>query len=104
MIALLLFFSLHIAAQDVKNKYSFTISGSQTWTDTGVDLSAGDLLTFTAKSKSASDSGCSPAGASATNSGSAKLPMPSSPVGAVIAKASDDAVPTAISSSGGLFA
>jgi hypothetical protein len=29
-------------------QYSFTISASQPWTDTGVDLSVGDTLTFTA--------------------------------------------------------
>ncbi len=42
--------------------YSFTISGSQTWTDTGVDLTEGDELTLSAQTKPGSDGNCSPQG------------------------------------------
>jgi hypothetical protein len=39
-------------------EYSFTISGSQPWTDTGVDVSSGDTLVFAADTKASSDSAC----------------------------------------------
>ena len=44
-------------------EYSFTISASQPWTDTGIDLSAGDSLAFNAQSKAGSANDCNPNGA-----------------------------------------
>ena len=76
-------------------QYSFTISAAQPWTDTGVDLSAGDTLTFTAEAKPGADANCSPQGAASTSSD--KLPL-SDPSGALIAKTSDQAAPTLVGS------
>ena len=67
--------------------YSFAISGSQPWTDTGVELSAGDVLTFTAEPKAASD--CPSAAASPES----KLPVGSAPANSLIAKTSENADP-----------
>src|SRR6476646_1978387 len=75
-------------------EYSLTISGSQTWTDTGVDLAAGDLIALTAEAKPGSDSACNSQGAAAASD--ANLPLPSAAAGALIAKTSDKADPTVI--------
>jgi hypothetical protein len=78
--------------------YSFTISASQPWTDTGVDLSAGDTLTFTAEPASGADASCSPQGGAAQSS-SDKLPLADAPSGALIAKTSDQANPVLVGNS-----
>jgi hypothetical protein len=83
-----------LAQAPTVSDYSFTISGSQTWTDTGVDLAAGEVLTLSAEAKPGSDSGCSPQGAAAASSD--KLPLPSAAAGALIAKTSDKADATVI--------
>lgn len=70
-------------------EYSFTISASQPWTDTGIDLFAGDSLVFDAASKVGSGNDCSPNG-SGSNS-SEKLPLSSAPAGAVMARTSEKA-------------
>src|SRR5713101_9811114 len=58
-------------------EYSFTISASQPWIDTGIDLSAGDSLAFNAQSKAGSANDCSPNGAGSNSS--EKLPLSSAP-------------------------
>ncbi len=56
-------------------EYSFTISASQPWTDTGVDLAAGATLSFTAEAKPGADASCLPQGAvSASTSDKLLLP------------------------------
>ena len=77
-------------------EYSFTISGSQTWTDTGVDLSAGDSLTLTAESKSGSDANCTPQGFTSSAGDYSKIPLSSAPVGALIVRTADNATPTLV--------
>ena len=72
------------------SEYSFTISGSQPWTDTGVDLSVGDSLAFTAEAKSGEDSNC------AASSPSDKLPVADAPSGALIAKTSEKSDPALV--------
>ncbi len=80
------------------SEYSFTISGSQTWTDTGVDLSAGDTLSFTADAKPASNSNCAPTTV-APSSSSDKLPAADAPAGALIAKTSEKGDPALVDAS-----
>jgi hypothetical protein len=72
--------------------YSFTISTAQPWTDTGVDLQAGDVLEIHA----ASAESCDPAGVSGT--ASAGLPVASAPAGALIARLQAQGVPVLIGS------
>jgi len=80
-------------------QYSFTISASQPWTDAGVDLSAGDTLTFTAGAKPGADASCVPQGAASTSTSSSdKLPLSSAPAGALIAKLSENADPMLVGS------
>ncbi|HET8825672.1 MAG TPA: hypothetical protein VFM77_11125, partial [Terriglobales bacterium] len=43
-----------LAQSPAASDYSFTISGTQTWTDTGVDLAAGDVVSLTAEAKTGS--------------------------------------------------
>jgi len=71
--------------------YSFTVSTSQPWTDTGVDLFAGDTLTLTAEAKSGADANCVPQGTSSSSS-TEKLPLSDAPVGALIAKTNKNKV------------
>lgn len=98
-IALLVLFAATIclAQSPAKSDYSFTISGAQTWTDTGVDLPAGDVVTLTAEVKSGS--GCDPKGNSAAL-GDVKLPLASAASGALIAKTAEQGSPTFIGASG----
>jgi LssY C-terminus len=76
------------------SEYSFTISGSQAWTDAGVDLAVGDSLSFTSEAKSTAD--CTPSTSASDQGG--KLPLPSAPAGALIARTSDKGDPLAVSS------
>jgi hypothetical protein len=64
--------------------YSFTISTAQPWTDTGVDLQAGEHLEITADPHSGE--GCDPRGVSGSAEGVASLPVATAPAGALIAK------------------
>jgi hypothetical protein len=77
-------------------QYSFTISAAQSWTDTGVDLSPGDTLTFTSEAKPGADASCVPQGS--PSSSSDKLPLSDAPAGALIAKLSDSAAPALVGS------
>ena len=77
-------------------QYSFTISASQPWTDTGVDLSLGDTLTFTAEAKTGADASCVPQGSPSPSSD--KLPLSDAPAGALIAKMSESAAPALVGS------
>jgi hypothetical protein len=80
--------------------YSLTVSGSYTWTDTGIDLVAGDAVSFTANPKSGSDSACSPQGASGGMSN--ERPLPSASAGALIAKTSATGPASLVGASGSL--
>src|SRR5258708_8638316 len=86
-------------APAVSSEYSFTISGAQPWTDTGVDLSGGDTLGFTAGATSGTNSSCASQGGAAPSS-SDKLPLSDAPAGALVAKTSDRADPVLVGSSG----
>lgn len=62
---------------------SFTIPTSQTWTDTGSDLQAGDVLEISAAP--AAGSNCSPNGIAASSK-DANLPVPEANVGTLIVR------------------
>jgi LssY-like putative type I secretion system component LssY len=66
--------------------FTFTIATSQSWTDTRLDLQAGDLLRISASS--VPSSGCDPRGSSGAAQ-VAGLPLPSAPAGALIARLQD---------------
>ena len=85
------------AQSPAASDYSFTISGTQTWTDTGVDLEAGDVVSLTAEAKTGSE--CDPKGSSATQS-SDNLPLASAASKALIAKTTDQGSPTLVGTSG----
>jgi hypothetical protein len=63
--------------------FTYTISTSQPWTDTGLDLHSGDLLQISATNAAAS--GCDPRGVSG-GALIAGLPLASAPLGALIAR------------------
>ncbi len=68
-------------------EYSFTISASQVWTDTGVDLAAGETLNFNAEAKSEAGNNCNPGGVAA-RAGETR-PAPALASGALLAKTSE---------------
>lgn len=76
-LAVSLVLGLPALAQDSR----YVVSTSQTWLDTGLDLQSGDLVQISATS---SAGGCDPNGLSGAASNT-NLPLPSAPVGALIA-------------------
>lgn len=95
VVVLVVLTSVPLAAQD----YKFTISTSQTWTDTGVDLHAGDLLEITATAgHGSSGTSCDPAGVSASAS-SQNLPLPTALPGALIARLQEGGTATLVGAS-----
>jgi hypothetical protein len=97
--------TLNVAARSealsTPRDYSFTISTTQPWTDTGVDLQAGDLLEISASPAPAaggtdsSSAPCDPRGASGSTEANASLPVAAAPAGSLIARlqAQGEAVP-----------
>ena len=69
-------------------EFSFTVSGSKTWTDSGIDLTPGDKLTIAAENRSAAGKNCSPEG---MGSAAQDSPLPSASEGALLAKISEQA-------------
>jgi hypothetical protein len=80
--------SLPLAAQD----YKFTISTSQSWTDTGVDLGSGDSVAITA---TAGSGGCDPAGV-AQGASARNLPLSTALAGALIVRLQEGGSPTLV--------
>ena len=81
-------FQISTAGRD----YSFTVSTTQPWTDTGVDLQAGDVLQI----HSSSGETCDPAGVS--GGPSTGLPVVSAPAGALIARLQSQGAPVLVGS------
>jgi hypothetical protein len=75
------------------NDYSFDVSTTQPWTDTGVDLQTGDVLNITAGSSKK----CDPLGVSGGSTEG--LPVASALPGALIAKLQAQGVPIPVGSS-----
>jgi LssY C-terminus len=73
--------------------YSFTISTTQPWTDSGVDLQAGELVEITASPHFSPhpEEGCDPQGVSGSTQGNASLPVATASAGALIAKLQEHA-------------
>jgi len=88
------------SAAQSPSEYAFSISSSQPWTDTGVDLSASDTLAFTAETKSGSADSCSVAGTKSASS--EKLPLQDAPAGVLIARISENGTPQLVGTSGSL--
>src|ERR1700678_3419885 len=78
-------------ASTTGNDYSFNISTTQPWTDTGVDLQTGDVLNITATGK------CDPQGVSSASAEG--LPVTGALPGALIARLQTQGVPLLIGSS-----
>jgi hypothetical protein len=98
--AIVLLFVCHGVAQTAPsasaatgNNYSFDISTTQLWTDTGVDLQDGDVLDITASSTKK----CDPLGVSGASAQG--LPVANALPGALIAKLQAQGVPVLIGSS-----
>jgi LssY C-terminus len=86
---LILFAANLLIAQAVGNsEKSFTVSGVQTWLDTGIDVVPGDSVFIDAEAKAGSDSSCSPNGTQGTQAGD-KAPLPLESKGALIARPTD---------------
>src|ERR1700690_1914241 len=74
--------------------YSFNVSTAQPWTDTGMDLQAGDVLNITASGSQK----CDPQGMTGAASESARLPVGDALPGALIAKLQAQGSPVFIGS------
>jgi LssY C-terminus len=103
-LVLLLIGNIANAQASAPAKYSFTISASQPWTDTGVDLAAGAALSINAEAKAGSDANCNPQGNSSTASDAATLALASAPAGALLAKLAEKSDPVQVGSSHELHA
>ena len=84
LLLLVFIFTLQIAiyAQTGARDFSYTVATTQPWTDTGVDLQAGDNLMINA---TADSSGCDPNGVSSAAK-STNLPVPGAPPGTLLAR------------------
>src|ERR1051326_947553 len=81
------------------NERSLTISGAQPWTDTALDIAAGETLAFTAEAQPGSDKACNPQGGSGP---SEKAAVASASGGALIAKTSENGNALLVGSSNSL--
>ena len=77
------------------NDYSFNVSTIQPWTDTGVDLQAGDVLNVTASGEQR----CDPQGVAGASADGLSLPVGDALPGALIAKLQAQGTPVLIGSS-----
>ncbi len=93
--------NLLIAQAGGNSENSFTVSGTQTWLDTGIDVVAGDSVFVDAEAKPGSDTSCSPNGTQGAQAGD-KAPLPLESKGALIARPSDHGDATMIGKSGQL--
>jgi hypothetical protein len=80
--------NLPVARAADNTETSLTVSGSQTWLDTGIDVAAGDSVLIAAETKPESDATCSPNGTEGTQAGD-KAPLPLGTKGALIARPTD---------------
>jgi hypothetical protein len=84
--------TLPLVAQD----YKFTVSTTQAWTDTGIDLHAGDVVAISATPNNGSS--CDPAGV-ASSGGSSSLPVASALPGALMARLQENGAPALVGAS-----
>src|SRR5215467_10792338 len=93
--------NLTVAQAAGHSENSFTVSGAQTWLDTGIDIAPGNSVFVAAEAKSESDTSCSPEGTQGTPAGD-KAPLPSEPKGALIARSGEASGATLIGKNGQL--
>ena len=94
---------LHAQSNSPAQDFSYTISTAQAWTDTGLDLQAGDLVQLAAGNASSvpdrhavtSTRECDPQGVSGEGAVEG-LPLPTAPAGALIARVQEGATPVLI--------
>ena len=95
LLLLLLFPGIASLAQGGSAEFTFSVSTTRVWTDTGLDLRPGDLLQISASAEAASvpdrhavqgAEQCDPKGTATAPAAVAKLAMESAPAGALIAK------------------
>src|ERR1700756_3146932 len=66
--------------------FTYKISSSQVWTDTGLGLKAGDVLAISAMATSSANDACYPNGNAFAATQAGKLPVASAMPGALIAR------------------
>jgi LssY C-terminus len=93
--SVVLFLPASSSALATARDYSFTISTTQPWTDTGVDLQVGEVLEITTKSAQV----CDPAGVPGSANSDTALPVLSASPGALIARLQSRGVPVLVGSS-----
>lgn len=90
-----------IAQAAGNSENSFTITGKQTWLNTGIDVVPGDSIFINAQPKPGSDFSCNPNGTEGMKAGD-KAPLPSEAKGTLLARTSDQSNPAVIGNSGQL--
>lgn len=85
-VLLVLTVSVCIAQAPSTSTHTLTLSGAQTWTDTGIDVIGGDTASVTAEAMPGSDATCNVWGMARTSAGD-QFPMPTAPIGAIVGKA-----------------
>lgn len=96
------------SSQTAARDYSFTISTTQAWTDTGIDLQAGDTIEVTATPAHAvagpSGNVCDPRGAGGSDQANSSLPVAAAPAGSLIARLQEQGTALAVGGNGRLKA
>src|SRR6476660_610945 len=96
------------SSQTAARDYSFTISTMQAWTDTGIDLQAGDTIEVTAAPAHAvagpSGNVCDPRGAGGSDQANSSLPVAAAPAGSLIARLQEQGTALAVGGNGRLKA
>ncbi|HTM36402.1 MAG TPA: LssY C-terminal domain-containing protein [Terriglobales bacterium] len=93
--------NLTIAQAGDNRDNTFTVSGAQTWLDTGIDIAAGDSVIVTGERKPESDASCTPNGTQGTRAGDG-APLPSESKGALVARTGEHGDATVIPKNGQL--
>jgi len=91
--------NLTLAQAAGNNENSFTVSGAETWLDTGIDIAPGDSVSIAADRKPESDTSCSPSGTQGSAAGE-KAPLPLEAKGALIARSGEQSAAVMIGKSG----
>src|SRR5215469_12185952 len=84
--------------------FSYKISSSQVWIDTGLELRPGDVLTISATATSSANNACYPNGNAFAAAQAGKLPLSSAMPGALIARLEENGSPQFVGSSQQLHA
>ena len=102
-VLLVLTVSICVAQVPSTSEHTLALSGTQTWTDTGIDVAAADTATVTAETKPGADATCNAWGMAKTVAGD-KFPMPTAPIGAIVGKADKNGEVVVIGAKGEIHA